>query len=1163
VVQRPKKPFDQAERDVIRTALDDTIVVEAAAGTGKTSALVERIVALIETGKAEISGVVAVTFTEKAAGELKLRIREELERARQKPTDEVVLSRLETALAQLEAASMGTIHAFCADLLRERSIDAEVDPEFRTMTEAEASHVFKDVFQLWLQEQLSEPPEGIRRSLRRQSRGNDPDGPISRLRTAAWTLAEWRDFRAPWQRDADFFRVDRLDRVLAKLTAFADATENCDNPERDNFYHDTALFRRFAREIRLADEVRPARDYDGLEGQLALLKSDWNFTRPRKGYGRVYGDEVPRADLHAQHAEVVEDVTAFLREADAHLAALLQTELDSVIDRYQKIKKRSGRLDFVDLLHLTRDLLRNHADVRAAFQERFSHIFVDEFQDTDPLQAEILLLLAAKDPAVEEWQFVDPEPGKLFLVADPKQSIYRFRRADVNIYKKVKEQLIRRGARFVQLTTNFRTVENLQQAINAAFSPIMTGDSAALQAEYVPLSPFRPSSPDQPSLIALPVPRPYGGWGRVTKTAIDRSLPDAVGAFVEWVLGESGWTVSERGGPERVPVQPQHVCLLFRRFDNFWAGDITRGYVSALEARGIRHLLIGGRSYHEREEVEAMRTALSAIEWPDDELSVFATLRGPLFAIGDEDLLEYRSELRRLHPFRIPPVVPKRLESVRVCLEVLARLHRGRNYRPVSDTINDLLETTRAHASFALRPSGDQVLANVLHLAEQARSYEDTGGISFRGFVEQLLEDARTRRTPEAPILEEGSDGVRIMTVHRAKGLEFPIVIMADISANVAARKANRYVDSDKRLCASSLAGWSPLELLEHESSEVERDKAEGARIAYVAATRARDLLVVPAIGDGPWGNASADDAERIAGWVSPLNPALYPPVLDRGTSEPAPGCPSFGADSALGRPEQQSLDFESMRPGLHRVADHEVVWWDPKTLALGRTSGQGIRQEELMSKEVDPAVVGEDLERHRRWKDEHDRIIADSSHPALQLQSVTERAEQLHSTGERVPQVQVLELETSLDRPKGPRFGSLVHAVMASIPLDVRPDGVAEIARLQARVLGADDEEEKACVVIVSMWLEHTLWSRAQAAAARGELKREAPITMREADGTIVDGVVDLAFREDGVWTVVDFKTDQELETRLGIYRRQVDLYAKMIARATKEPATPILLRV
>ena len=224
--------------------------------------------------------------------------------------------------------------------------------------------------------------------------------------------------------------------------------------------------------------------------------------------------------------------------------------------------------------------------------------------------------------------------------------------------------------------------------------------------------------------------------------------------------------------------------------------------------------------------------------------------------------------------------------------DLLADLNRGRNRRPIADTVNSLLEATRAHAGFALRPAGHQVLANVYRVADLARSFELSGGVSFRGFVEELDAQSEKAESAEAPVLEEGAEGVRLMTVHAAKGLEFPIVILADMTANIAAGDPDRYVDARERLCATRLLRCAPWELREHEAEERLRERAEGVRVAYVAATRARDLLVIPSIGD-----------EELDGWLGPLNKAIYPANDRYRNATRAEGCPKFGDASVVDRP--------------------------------------------------------------------------------------------------------------------------------------------------------------------------------------------------------------------------------------------------------------------
>ena len=1229
--------IDGPERERIRTSLDESLFVEAAAGTGKTSELVTRIVNVLATGGARVDQMLAVTFTEKAAGELKLRLREDLERARHELVAAVEpaaadhparLSNIEHAIAHLEEAQVSTIHGFCADLLHERPVEAEVDPRFDVLPDAEAARTFGQAFDGWLQTTLDDPPEGVRRALERRSAGGfgeqeHKERPTERLRQAASALAEWRDFPAPWRRET-FERKAIIDQIVAHLVDFAELADRVSNRRSDRLYLDVRPALMLARAIRKHDELRPRRrDYDWIEASLVELAVNRNFANARKGSGTQYGDGVTRATVLEQHRKIVDVLRNFRRVADADLAALLQVELRAPIEAYAGLKRDAGRLDFVDLLLRARDLVRDHADVRADFQRRFTRIFVDEFQDTDPLQAEILLLLAADDPAERDWRRVRPAAGKLFIVGDPKQSIYRFRRADLGVYQDVKTRLRDHGVEPVALTTSFRAVSEIQRLVNRAFAPLMTGGgqgaAASTPTEYVRLSPHRGAIGDQPAVVVLPVPRPYG-VRRVAASAIERSLPDAVGAFVLWLVTESGWRVTERVPPSphedeggavaptwaRVPVAARHVCLLFRRFESFGT-DMTRAYVEALEARELPHLLVGGRTFHNREEVMTMRAALAAVEHPDDELSVFATLRGSLFAVEDAALLEYHHRFGRLHPFRIPAELVSgdateneaaggavaRLGPIVEALTVLRTAHRRRNEVPVGETIGWLLEATRAHAGFVMRPGGEQALANVMQIAEMARGYEAGGGLSFRGFVDQLEDQASARQAGEAPILEEGSDGVRIMTVHRAKGLEFPVVILADPTCKLHRKTAGRFIDAERGLCALRIAGWSPLDLLDHEDVEVERDRQEGIRLAYVAATRARDLLVVPAVGDGPF----------VDGWLAPLYDAIYPPPSDRRDPATAPACPPFGRDSVVDRPDGDPAGSDNVAPGLYRFVDAEdvgkakvipftkgsppgrgqgagdgstdgypVVWWDPSspTLRLGVEAKFGIRQEQLLSKDAPAEVVERDLARYRAWRDRRDQTVSEAATPSLRVLTVTELATQLvadqvpaSTVGDEIDEPEIVELVGDPDRPSGRRFGALVHAVLAATPLDAAADQVGEFAGLEGRMLGATEAEVTAAGAVATAALAHPILERARRAVGAGACRRETPVTMQVEDGTLVEGVVDLAFRDDGTWVVVDFKTDRELEIELDVYRRQVQLYAQMVARATGEPARAVLMRV
>jgi ATP-dependent exoDNAse (exonuclease V) beta subunit len=1151
---------DQKERDLIRTALDKTLVVEAAAGTGKTSELVERIIAVLAAGKTTIDCIAGMTFTEKAAGELKLRLRSELEEARRAERNPKTRQNLEQALAHLEEARLSTIHSFCGDLLRERPVEARIDPQFEVMTETQSRQLYGEAFRSWFQRKLENLPEGTRRILRRKTK----NGRTESLIAAGWELVNWRDFPTPWRRQ-QFDRDAAIDSIVGKIFKLAELTRDPAD-ESSNLFLDTAPTRALSEDIRTAERARP-RDYDGLEATFIFMASDRQFKRlrdPRKGKAQ-YSKQARRDDILALLGELMAAIDSFVEDTGSDLAPLLQAELGQTVAEYQKLKERAGRLDYLDLLIRARDLLVQWQSVRQHFQDRFTHLFVDEFQDTDPLQAEILVLLSADTTEANDWRQVKPVPGKLFIVGDPKQAIYRFRRADVGTYEEVKQLLLKNGAELLQLTTSFRSLPSIQTMINRAFEANMDGDAEKLQAGYVPLSPYREEYDKQPSIVALAVPKPYKQ--KFSMEAVEDSLPEAIAAFIAWLVEKSGWTIPWPGdSKKRMPLGPNHICLLFRRFISR-DEDMARPYIRALEARNLPHLLVGGRSFHDREEVQTIRAALTAIEWPDDELSVFATLRGSLFAIRDDVLLESRHRIGRFHPFRLPsePLAGE-LQDVVDGLRILQKLHHNRNYRPAAETLETLLRETRAHLAFALRPSGEQVLANVLHIAELARKYEASGGLSFRGFVDELRSGADAAETAEAPIFEEGSEGIRMMSVHKAKGLEFPVIILADITGKICRQYPSRHIDGPSRLCAIPVAGCEPLDLGEQSELELGRDRAEGIRLAYVAATRARELLVVPTIGDDP--RQSWDSVENW--WVRPLYDAIYPSAENRQKPEKAPACPKFGKDSVLVRPPDLVVDEkDTVWPGLHRFAEQDkkdggygVVWWDPRALTLGVKQSFGIRQEELLTEPDDPEVLKNDLKAYESWRTSWDMVKKKAGAASVVFRTATaeSRRDDFKSS---LPKVELVELPRDSERPAGARFGALVHATLATVPLDASGAQIRQVASLHARVLGADDRETEAASAAAQRALSHPLLQRAKEAWRRGQCRRETPITLAKPGGTLVEGVVDLAFVEDSAWTVVDFKTDRELEKELEHYKRQVGLYATAISGATGQKSSAVLIRI
>jgi ATP-dependent helicase/nuclease subunit A len=386
---------------------------------------------------------------------------------------------------------------------------------------------------------------------------------------------------------------------------------------------------------------------------------------------------------------------------------------------------------------------------------------------------------------------------------------------------------------------------------------------------------------------------------------------------------------------------------------------------------------------------------------------------------------------------------------------------------------------------------------------------------------------------------------VRLMTVHGAKGLEFPVVILADLTANLSARDPDQYVDAARRVSATRLLRCAPWELLDHEADEAARERAEGVRVAYVAATRARDLLVVPACGDEPFPQDN---------WLSPLNKALYPSREAWRKSRSAVGCPDFGEASIVARPMDYDREDEfSVRPGIiaPQQGSHEVVWWDPSKLKLGEEGDHGLQQEELLKDDGGASSAA-----YQTWREQRAAIIDSGSRPEFTVFLASQAS---HAPPDPV-MAEVVARHVSPSDPTGKRFGTLIHAVLRDVPLDAGRASIRQWAQLNGRIVGATSEEIEAACVRVEATLAHPLLDRAR----RAERKhREYPVMLHAGDGRLMEGVIDLAFVEDSAWVIVDFKTDADITGHRDAYQRQLQWYASALNRLTGLPAQAYLLGV
>ncbi|HWZ86716.1 MAG TPA: UvrD-helicase domain-containing protein [Thermoanaerobaculia bacterium] len=862
----PSRPLaDRAARDAIAGDLDATILVEAAAGTGKTESLVARMVALVRTGRATIDRLCAVTFTIKAAAELSQRFQTRLEQAARGAAWEE-RPRLEAALDRLDAAFVGTIHAFCARLLRERPVEAGVDPGFSEMDQPEDAVARDEAWDRYTERLFSEDSPFLPRLSALGVK-------LDELRQTFDALSENEDVPPAIEDEPpppDFSATRGavatfLDRAAAELPAEAPA---------DGWTEYQSAVRRALRLHALLDEVSPA-------GFIRVVEVLERAEGQAKDAGRLRGDFEALVRDHLGPALVA------WRE---YLHPILMSIVAPAVRDYAAWRRRNGRLNFQDLLLYARDLLREHPDVRRAFQARFLPILVDEFQDTDPIQAEILLYLTGTDTAGLDWRALTPLPGSLFVVGDPKQSIYRFRRADVETYALVRERIASSG-RILALTTNFRATGRLCDWVNRVFRAEFPPQATREQAAFAAFEPYR--DPGGPPVYRLET--------RTTTSASDPVIEQDSRRIARAIEADV------RGGARR----PADFLVLFRTRRHMAA------YARELEALGLPYELAGGGAFQDSEELAALLTVLAAISDPDDPVPLVATLRGPLFGVDDEALYRHHAVGGRF-AFRgaLPENADPRLARAFALLtegEALA------DRLPPGAAISRICESLGWIAAGAARELGDSRAGNLLKALAAARTLSGEG-LDFKAVVRELTGMAEAGYIEEMSVEPGRRDAVRLLTVHGAKGLEAPVVFLADPRADKpkapkswidrsgeSARGYWRIVRETEEFRVIEIArpaGWDAMAEIEARFEEAERK-----RTLYVAATRAREMLVVSTWRQGkgkPKGAWSALDA-----YITEDLPEPAPPPA----AEPAPPLRDLPAELAAFQARRAARQQVSERP--------------------------------------------------------------------------------------------------------------------------------------------------------------------------------------------------------------------------------------------------------
>jgi ATP-dependent helicase/nuclease subunit A len=605
-------------------------------------------------------------------------------------------------------------------------------------------------------------------------------------------------------------------------------------------------------------------------------------------------------------------LAALAEVCDARGRALLPPAalwLGGAAEAFARRKEEAGVLDFQDLLlGAARLLRRKETGAREYFQRRFRHILVDEFQDTDPLQVELIFYLAEDGPVADDWRDAALVPGKLFVVGDPKQSIYRFRRADIEVYEAARRVVEASGGETLRLTDNFRSAPRLISFVNRAFGGVFGEGEPPYQPAYGKLEPSElAASRAGEGAGAFILEGPGGEFGSEAAAA------DAVAAFIRRAVLEGEFDVFDAEGETRRPVAYRDFAVLFRSRTH------VRTWESALEAWGVPFYTYGGQTFYVRPEVKALAAAARAVDNPADELALVAALTSSLFSLTPDDLLRFHIR-RGVFDYRekLPGGEPA---GFRPAWELLGRLHRERPDRTPAATLADLVSSSRLLTKSALWGDGPRAVANVRKILAAARRYAAAGGVGLRGFARWLTEMAeREEAEHESPALDTADDFVRLLTVHAAKGLEFPAVVFADWGRKAGGGRGDAAV-VDRRTgllhlrVGSEKAGTRLLTPGYEDAAEREEHfgRCEERRLDYVAATRARDVLVLPAMAEAAEDSLAATVA-AFGEDERPVEVVRIDAEAERATLTPATPEGASAPDLASGRDDWERDLAESVR---------------------------------------------------------------------------------------------------------------------------------------------------------------------------------------------------------------------------------------------------------
>jgi ATP-dependent helicase/nuclease subunit A len=1090
-----------------QAASDDNpaIAVTAGAGSGKTRTLVGRYLRLLESGY-PVRSLIAITFTDKAAREMRARIRAEIEKwlADPHPTnsgEEPGVRAWQTIFSELDAARIGTIHSLCAEILRAHPAETGVDPDFDVLEEGLAAALKAQAIEVALIWAANDPQAA---KLFRIFKEGELRRVLGTLINRRLDLALEDETHSPlhvWSQAIEAWFSSYLSDPAWKDSLEDLASLQAKQPDDKLELSRQEVLATWG-EI---DAAIQKRDWDATLAKLAQLRKAIS-TGGQKGNWAPDDLETAReamrslreffdAELKSLVGGTTPKVCWALDEQVAQALPALRLLTGQLLQEYRRLKDETQTLDFDDLEGKAAQLLIENEEARARWQRQTRAVLVDEFQDTNERQRQIIYAISGFDPTrPPRSEEASEASSSLFIVGDAKQSIYRFRNADVTVFRQVQADIAAAEGLHLDLDLTFRTHKPLLNTLNDLLAPVLGERDNPMRPYQVPFAPLR-AYRQAPKSQATAAPYVEFILGLGDEAASGRAAAASA-------LTERLHRIHEQEGFEW-----ENIALLFR------ASTAFEVYEDALEAAGIPFVTIAGRGFYERPEIRDLLNALTAIADPGDDLALAGLLRSPAIGLGDDDLYRLRYAEGNDKPIPLWHALENSdaaqdSDSLRVrALNIISELHALVGRAPAAQVLNRYLDLTGYRTMLGMVSGGSRLQRNVDKLLADAHRSHMVNLEDFLTYA-QTLRDVGTREG-EAPV--EAAGAVQLMTVHKAKGLEFPVVVIADAAYQPPSWSDPVLLDERLGLLVGlrNSDGVRPVAYKLGDLAETERDEAEDKRLLYVAATRAKEKLLI----NGHVKRLKAGNLS-LGGWLSRLGEVV--------------GLNEVKLMGDITAPQRLELnppsDASVLACSLHPLpSDIPAPNWPLTPYA---NSSPAERGESLEARALP------DLATPLRVPEEHlldEKILAREADPPQRVWRIVPRAK--HPTGPAWVVGKLVHEAIRHWRFPGDGFEAFItpFALEAGLtdPAETR-DTIRTVERLLARFRG------------------HPLWAEIDAAERYHEVPYALPGDR---------GIIDLLYRTEAGWVIIDFKTDElrsEVEMwetiERGGYNEQVKRYVDAV---------------